>query len=173
MPIYALGDLVPSVHADAFVHPDAVLIGAVTLGAFSTVWPGAVLRADDGNIFVGARTSVQDGSVIHTTAAHPTTIGSGCVIGHMVHLEGCVIEDDALVGNGAVVLHRARVCSGSIVGSNAVVTAGTVVPPRAMALGVPAKIREDAVPDPSRIHEAAASYVSRAARYRTGLRAIG
>jgi carbonic anhydrase/acetyltransferase-like protein (isoleucine patch superfamily) len=65
------------------------------------------------------------------------------------------------------------VCSGSIVGSNAVVTAGTVVPPRAMALGVPAKIREDAVPDPSRIHEAAASYVSRAARYRTGLRAIG
>jgi carbonic anhydrase/acetyltransferase-like protein (isoleucine patch superfamily) len=173
MPIYALDDLVPQVHPDAFIHPDAVLIGAVTIGALSTVWPGAVLRADDGAIFVGERTSVQDGSVIHTTAAHPTTIGSGCVIGHMVHLEGCIIEDGALVGNGSVVLHRARVCTGSIVGSNAVVTAGTVVPPRAMALGVPAKIREEAVPDPSRILEAAASYVARAERSRTGLRVIG
>jgi carbonic anhydrase/acetyltransferase-like protein (isoleucine patch superfamily) len=172
MPIYALDDLVPDVHPDAFVHPEAVLIGAVTIGALSTVWPGAVLRADDGRIIVGERSSVQDGSVIHTTAAHPTTIGSGCVIGHMVHLEGCIIEDDALVGNGSVVLHRARVCSGSIVGSNAVVTAGTVVPPRAMALGVPAKIREEAVPDPARIHEAAASYVARAERYRKGLRAL-
>jgi carbonic anhydrase/acetyltransferase-like protein (isoleucine patch superfamily) len=171
MPVYALGDKVPDIDPLAFIHPDAVIIGSVTIGPESTVWPGAVLRGDDGRIIVGARTSVQDGSVIHTTSEHPTTIGDDCVIGHMVHLEGCIIEDGALVGNGAVVLHRAVVETGALVGSNAVVTGGTVVPTGAMALGIPAKIKPDSV-HPDMIGLAAASYQARGHVYRKDLRRI-
>lgn len=171
MALYALGDLVPDIHPDAYVHPDATVIGAVTIGARSSVWPQAVLRGDDGRITVGEETSVQDGSIIHTTAIFPTTIGDRCVIGHMVHLEGCTIEDDALVGNGSVVLHEARIGAGAIVGSNAVVTNRMQVPPGAMALGVPAKVREGAASIEG-IRMAAQSYVARITRYRDGLRRL-
>ena len=96
--VYALGDKEPQVHADAFVHPDATVIGDVTIGAESTIWPQAVLRGDYGFIRVGARTSIQDGTVIHCTAEHPTIIGDDCVVGHLAHLECCTVEDGALVG---------------------------------------------------------------------------
>ena len=92
MPIYALGDQVPDIDSTAFIHPDAVVIGAVTIGAESSVWPGAVLRGDDGEIFVGSRSNVQDNCVLHTTAETPTRVGNRCVIGHLVHLEACTIE---------------------------------------------------------------------------------
>src|SRR3954453_3624222 len=141
MPIYALGDLEPDIHPDAYVHPDAVLIGQLTLGAGSSVWAGAVIRADDAPIHIGARTSIQDGTIVHTTLPHPTRIGDDCVIGHMAHLEGCLVEDGSLVGSGSIVLHDAVVGTGSIVGANAVVTNGMKIPPHSMALGVPAKVR--------------------------------
>jgi carbonic anhydrase/acetyltransferase-like protein (isoleucine patch superfamily) len=171
MPLYALGDLEPRIHPTAFVHPEAVLIGDVEVGAGSSVWPGAVLRGDDGSIRVGERTSVQDGCVLHTTVEHPTTVGSDCVIGHIVHLEGCTIEDNALVGNGSVVLHRAVVRSWSLVGSGAVVPNDFEVPSGAMALGVPAKLRLDTV-KPEMITDGVASYVARAERYRRELRRL-
>lgn len=102
MPIYALGDLEPEIHPDACVHPDAVVIGRVTIGARSSVWPQAVVRGDvDTGIHIGARTSIQDGSVIHTTLAQATTVGDDCTIGHLVHLEGCTIGDGCLIGSGA------------------------------------------------------------------------
>src|SRR5262245_55270767 len=89
MPIYALGDLEPDIHPDAFIHPDAVIIGRVTIGERSSVWPAAVLRGDiEGGIRIGARTSIQDGAVIHTTYEQATTVGDDCTIGHLVHLEG-------------------------------------------------------------------------------------
>jgi len=172
MPIYALGDVEPRIHPDAFIHPEAVIIGDVTIGAFSSVWPSAVVRADDGPILIGDRTSIQDGSVIHTTAVISTKIGSDCVIGHMVHLEGCKIDDGALVGNGSIVLHAARIETGAIVGSNAVVTNGMRVPSGAMALGVPAKIREGVV-NPEQILLPARSYVERVKRYKAELRRLG
>lgn len=172
MAIYAVGDAVPQIHPDAYVHPDAVVIGHVVLGAESSVWPAAVLRGDDGWIRVGARTSIQDGSVLHCTTELDTVVGDEAVIGHMVHLEGCVVEDRALVGNGAVVLHRAVIRTGALVGSNAVVPAGMEVPTGAMALGVPARIRPDAV-DPQMIERPMQSYVARAATYRTGSRRLG
>lgn len=172
MPLYALGDVQPRVHPTAFVHPEAVLIGDVEIGARSSVWPGAVLRGDDGYIRVGEESSVQDGSVVHTTPEWPTIVGSGCVIGHIVHLEACTIEDNALVGNGSVVLHRAVVRSWSLVGSNAVVPNDMEVPSGAMALGVPAKLRLDTV-KPEMITEGAQSYVARAERYLRELRRIG
>ena len=171
MPVYALGNRVPEIDPSAFVHPDAVVIGKVHIAQQASIWPGAVLRGDYGEIFVGARTSVQDGSVIHAAPDLPTLIGAGCVIGHIAHLEGCTIEDDALIGSGSVVLHRAVVRSGALVGAGAVVSGGTEVPCRAMALGVPATIKLDAVP--AGAHEsAAAMYVANAERFRQQLRRI-
>jgi len=171
MPIYALGDIEPRIHPGAYVHPDAVVIGDVEIGEEASVWPGAVLRGDDGSIRIAARTSVQDGCVLHTTHVFPTVVGDDCVLGHLVHLEGCTIEDGALVGNGSIVLHQAVVGAGALVGSGAVVPNRTVVPPRAMALGIPVKIREVAV-DPSMIAMAKASYVRRISRYRAELRRV-
>lgn len=171
MAIYALGDQVPDIHPDAYVHPDAVVIGSVTIGAESTVWPSAVVRGDDGPITIGARTSIQDGSIIHTTPWVHTVIGSDVVIGHLVHLEGCTIEDAALVGNGSIVLHEARVCTGAVVGSGAVVPGRMVVPSGAMALGIPAKIKEGAA-DAQMIELAKQSYVERAKRYPRDLRRL-
>ena len=172
MPIYALGDLVPHIHPTAYVHPDAVVIGDVTLGEEASVWPGAVLRGDEpGGIRIGARTSIQDGSVLHCTHELTTVVGDECVVGHIVHLEGCVVEDRALVGNGAVVLHRAVIRTGSLVGSNAVVPADMEVPTGAMALGIPAKLREGVV-SADAIRWPMQSYVDRARRYRDELRMV-
>lgn len=172
MPIYALGDLVPDIHPDAYVHPDAIVIGLTTIGAESTIWPGAVLRGDNGGIVIGARTSIQDGTVIHCIPTRPTVVGDDCVIGHIVHLEGCTVEDGVLVGNGAVVLHDAIVRSGAIVGSNAVVPNRMEVPGDQMALGVPASLR--AATDTARftMRIAAADYVARGKRYAAELRRI-
>lgn len=172
MPIYALGDAEPTIHPSAFIHPEAVIIGNVHIGEESSVWPCAVLRGDEGEIRIGDRTSIQDGSVLHTTALWPTTVGDDCVVGHIVHLEGCVIESGCLVGNGSIVLHRALVKTGALVGANAVVTNDTVVPSGAMALGVPAKIKLDAVV-PEMISYGVAAYVARAKGYRSDLRRIG
>jgi carbonic anhydrase/acetyltransferase-like protein (isoleucine patch superfamily) len=128
-----------------------------------------VLRGDDGTIVVGPRTSVQDGTVVHCTDTLDTVIGADCVIGHIVHLEGCTIHDGALVGNGSVVLHRAVVETGALVGSNAVVPNGMVVPSGTMALGVPAKIREI---DPGSFDALVQTYLHRSVRYRGELRRL-
>jgi carbonic anhydrase/acetyltransferase-like protein (isoleucine patch superfamily) len=168
MAIYALGHQVPSIHPDAYVAPGAVVIGSVTIGAESSIWPGAVLRGDDGRIEIGERTSIQDGAVVHTTPFHATEVGDECVIGHLAHLEGCIVHDRSLVGSGAVVLHRAVVESGALVGAGAVVSGGTLVPSGAMALGIPAKIRPDSVTE-DMIRHGMESYVHRAKRYRQDL----
>jgi carbonic anhydrase/acetyltransferase-like protein (isoleucine patch superfamily) len=171
VPVYALGDRVPRIDPSAYVHPDAVVIGDVVIGAEASVWPGAVLRGDYGHISIGARTSVQDGTVVHATAELATIVGANCVVGHVAHLEGCTIEDDALVGSGSVVLHRAMVRSHALVGANAVVPNGMEVPSFSMALGVPATIKEGAVREGS-FALAASLYVANAKRYRTELRRI-
>jgi carbonic anhydrase/acetyltransferase-like protein (isoleucine patch superfamily) len=164
---------VPQIDPTAFVHPDATVIGNVTIGPESTVWPQAVLRGDYGSITVGARTSIQDGSVIHTTERYPTVIGDDCVIGHLVHMECCTIEDRALIGSGSVVLHRVVVRSEAVVGANAVVPNDMEVPSRAMALGVPAKLRLDVVGDPDgAIGRGARNYVRNGAVYREQLRRL-
>jgi carbonic anhydrase/acetyltransferase-like protein (isoleucine patch superfamily) len=171
MPIYALGNLVPTIDAEAFVHPDAVVIGDVVIGPHSTVWPAAVLRGDYGQISVGARTSIQDGSVIHAGPGFPTRIGDGCVVGHLVHLEGCILEDECLVGSGAVVLHHVVVGSGATVGAGAVVLDRVNVPPGALAVGIPAVIKLDRS-NLDGIRLSAGVYVENSVRYRSELRRI-
>ena len=171
MAIYALGDVQPTIHPSAFVHPDAVIIGDVTIGPESTVWPTAVLRGDHGAIRVGAQTSIQDGTVVHVTAHAATTIGDRCVVGHRVHLEGCTIEDDCLIGSGSIVLHRVVVGRGSLVGAQALVTNDTVIPPRSRALGVPARVTEGVVTE-GEFDDAVAIYVHNAHRYAADLRRL-
>ncbi len=165
MPIYRLGDLVPAIDPEAYVHPDAVVIGNVSIGPDSSIWPTTVLRGDFGTIAIGARTSVQDGTVIHAGPGFPTVVGNGCVIGHLAHLEGCTLEDDSLVGSGSVVLHHAVIGAGATVGANAVVPNQMEVPPGALALGVPATIR----PGKSSlemIQMSAAEYVANGRRFK-------
>ena len=173
MVMYALEDgWEPQIHHDAFVHPEAVLIGRIVLGAYSSVWPGAVIRADDNTITIGDRSSIQDGAVLHCTGEFPTTVGNDCTVGHNAHLEGCTLEDASLAGSGSVILHGAVVSSGALVGANALVAGGKTIPPNAMALGVPAKIREDAHSVELNLLSSA-NYVERSARYLNNMRRVG
>jgi carbonic anhydrase/acetyltransferase-like protein (isoleucine patch superfamily) len=173
MPLYALGDQAPRIHPDAYVHPDAVVIGAVVIGAEASVWPAAVLRGDFGRIEIGERTSVQDGTVVHTTERWPTLIGDDCVVGHNAHLEGCTVEDRCLIGSGSVVLNRAVVRAGSVIGAQALVPEGLEVPAGHLALGVPARPR----PLPGSVQaewidQAVNHYRGNAKRYRAELRRL-
>lgn len=171
MAIYALGDKVPDIDPQAFVHPDAVIIGDVRIGPESSIWPTAVLRGDHGRIVIGSQTSVQDGTVIHCTAELDTIVGDRCVIGHNAHLEGCTVHHDSLVGSGSVVLHRVEIGPLALVGAGAVVSPGMIVPSRARALGVPARVTEDAV-QPGDFEASVRVYVRNAHWYNADLRRI-
>lgn len=171
MPVYALDSLVPQIHPDAYVHPDAVVIGDVRIGAQSSIWPGAVLRADFGRIVIGERTSIQDGTVLHATEEWATVIGDDCVVGHLAHLECCTVEDGVLVGTNSVVLHRAIIRTNSLVGASALIPNDMEVPSGAMALGIPARLRHDVV-TPDMIRPNAANYVQNGQRYRAELRRL-
>lgn len=171
MAIYALGDQVPDIDPTAYIHPDAVIIGSVRIGPESSVWPGAVLRGDDGDIIIGARTSIQDNCVLHTTPRDPTVVGDECVIGHIVHLEASIVEDRSMVGNGAMVLHRSVVGSGAIVAANSVVLYDVQIPPGALAVGSPAVIKPGKA-RPEMIAQGVETYVQRAKRFRDQLRRV-
>jgi carbonic anhydrase/acetyltransferase-like protein (isoleucine patch superfamily) len=171
VPIYALGEYEPDIDQAAFVHPDAVVIGRVRIGPEASVWPCAVLRGDHGRIEVGARTSVQDGTVVHCTHERPTLIGAECVVGHNAHLEGCVVADRCLIGSGSIVLNRAKVGAGAIVAAAALLPEGFEVPPGALVVGVPAKIRRTGVAA-DWVEESVKTYAESARRYRAGLRRL-
>jgi len=170
--IYALDDDEPQIHETAYVAPDAVVIGRVTIGPEASVWPGAVLRGDHGYITVGARTSVQDGTIVHCTANHPTIIGDDCVVGHNAHLEGCVVADGCLIGSGSVTLNRVVIGKGSIVAAGAVVSEGFEVPPGSLVAGVPATVKRSGV-DTTWTESAVQTYIATAKHHRAGLRRIG
>ncbi|MGA3038233.1 MAG: gamma carbonic anhydrase family protein [Vulcanimicrobiaceae bacterium] len=126
----------------AFIAPTAVLIGDVEIGEESSVWFGAVLRGDNGPIRVGARSSIQDNSVLHVSHDCETVVGNDVTIGHSVTLEDCRIEDWALVGSNAVVLNGAVVGRKSLIGAGSVVGANSQIPPLTVAAGAPAKVKK-------------------------------
>jgi carbonic anhydrase/acetyltransferase-like protein (isoleucine patch superfamily) len=169
--IYALDDDEPQIDETAYIAPDAVVIGRVTIGPEASVWPGAVLRGDHGYITVGARTSVQDGTIVHCTARHPTIIGDDCVVGHNAHLEGCVVESGCLIGSGSVTLNRVVVGRGSIVAAGAVLAEGFVVPPGSLVAGVPATVKRSNA-DTRWTQGAVQNYIETARHHRTGLRRL-
>jgi carbonic anhydrase/acetyltransferase-like protein (isoleucine patch superfamily) len=132
----------PRVAEDAYIAPTAVLIGDVVVEAAASVWFGAVLRGDNSQIRVGRGSCVQDNCVIHCAEDLPTVIGADVTVGHMAMLEGCVIEDCALIGMGAIVLQRARVGARALVAAGAVVGEGVEIPAGMLAAGVPAAVKK-------------------------------
>jgi len=133
----------PAVHPSAWVASEATLIGAVKLGEEASVFYGAVLRGDSDSISIGARTNVQDGCVMHVDAGQPLTVGENVSVGHRAILHGCTVEDDCLIGMGAVVLNGAKIGRGTLVAAGAVVPEGAEIPPGSLVAGVPAKVRRE------------------------------
>jgi carbonic anhydrase/acetyltransferase-like protein (isoleucine patch superfamily) len=172
MAIYALGDLEPRIHPDAYVHPDATVIGDVRIGAFASVWPQTVLRGDHGHIEIGERSNVQDGCVLHCTEQHPTILGASSAIGHAVHVEGATIGTGCLIASGSVVLNGSVVEDGGMVGAGAVLSYGFHVPSGHVALGVPAKTRPNNSFGPDMIKQVVDGYVERAKYFSTALRRL-
>lgn len=172
MAIYALGDLVPTIADDAYVHPDAVVIGNVTLGAGVSVWPQAVLRGDYGRIEIGAHTNIQDGSVLHCTSIDGTVLGADCVVGHNAHIEGAEIGDGTLIASGSIVLNGSKIGAGSIIAAGALVSARAVIPARSMALGIPARVREGYQVPADHLALNTQLYMANAAHYRVALRRL-
>jgi carbonic anhydrase/acetyltransferase-like protein (isoleucine patch superfamily) len=166
-PLESYKDHVPSIGAGAYVHPKAVVIGDVVIGAQSSIWPCAVLRGDDAPIRIGAQTSIQDGSVLHTTKdLSQLTVGDRVTVGHGVILHGCTVEDDCLIGMGATILDNAVIGAGSIVGACALVTMNTKIPPGSLVLGMPAKvIRPCGEKEQLMIVEGTKEYIERAQEY--------
>jgi len=137
----------PAIDAEAFVAPTAVVVGAVTMGPRSSIWYGAVARADAEAIEIGADSNIQDGCTLHSDPGFPLVVGERVSVGHRVVLHGARIDDDVLVGMGSVVMNGAHIGSGSIVAAGAVVTQGKVFPPRSLIAGVPAKVMREASED--------------------------
>jgi carbonic anhydrase/acetyltransferase-like protein (isoleucine patch superfamily) len=160
---------VPIVHADAFVHPAAHVIGDVTLGARVSIWPTAVLRGDTAAIVVGEDSNVQDGTIVHVDHGVPCTIGARVAIGHRAVVHGATIEDDVLIGMGAIVLNRVVVGSGSIVGAGALCTEGMEVPRNSLVLGVPGRVvRRTTEDERLRIRRTVESYLVLQREHRMG-----
>ena len=127
-------------HPTAFVAPGATVVGEVTLGEHASVWFGTVVRGDGAPITVGAHSNLQDLTLVHVDEDAPTVVGERVTVGHRAIIHGCTIEDDCLIGMGAIVLSKARVGAGSLVGAGALVTEGQVIPPGSLALGSPARV---------------------------------
>ena len=154
-----------------FIAPGAVILGDVRIGAHSSVWYNAILRGDTDTISIGPRTNVQDGAVIHVDAGAPCLIGAGVTIGHRAVVHGALIEDDVLIGIGAIVLNGARIGHDSLVGAGSLVTRHSVIPPRSMVLGVPGRVvRSLTDEEVQSIHAAALHYVEHGAKYKQAAR---
>jgi len=167
MPIYRLGGDAPRIPDSAYVAPEAVLIGRVTLGEHACVLPCAVIRADNDAIVIGDNSNVQDGAVLHVDPGFPMTVGSSVTIGHQAMLHGCTIGDGTLVGIGAVILNHARIGRNCLVGARALVTEGKEFPDGSLIVGAPARVvRELSEDQVARLKLAADHYVHNAQRHR-------
>ena len=173
MTVYALGDIAPDIADDAWIAPDAQVMGNVTLGQGASLWFGAVLRGDGEPIRIGARTNIQDLSVLHTDPGFGVTIGEGCTIGHRAILHGCTLEDNVLIGMGATILNGAHIGAGSLIGAGALVTEGKEIPPGSLVMGAPGRVVRELDPAAQdRLRASADHYAANAARFRTELKRL-
>ena len=158
----------PQIPVSAYIDPDAVIIGDVTIGELSSVWPGVVIRGDVNWIRIGARTNIQDGSVLHVMKdTHPLVLGDAVTIGHGVILHGCTIESNVLIGMGSILLNGAKIGTGSIVAAGTLVPEGTIVPPGSLFMGHPGKLRRALTPeDQASIEAYAARYIEYSETYK-------
>ena len=156
----------PSIAVSAYVDPSAVVIGDVRIGERSGIWPNATLRGDVDHIEIGAESSIQDGTVMHCDPGFPLFVGDRVTVGHLAMLHGCTVEDDALIGIGAIVLSGARIGKGAVVAAGSLVAEGAEVPAGMLALGVPAKVkRAVTAEEQARFALGAKHYVEKAAIY--------
>jgi carbonic anhydrase/acetyltransferase-like protein (isoleucine patch superfamily) len=166
MAIHAFEGKGPDIAADAFVAPTATLIGDVVLGPETSVWFGAVLRGDFDRILVGEGSCIQDNAVVHTAEGLPTIVGANVTIGHAAMLEGCVLEDGALIAMGAIVLQGARVGAGALLAAGSVVREGQEIPAGVLAAGAPAVVKKEVDGSSQRwLETAAAEYRQLRRRY--------
>ncbi|MFZ4407143.1 MAG: gamma carbonic anhydrase family protein [Paracraurococcus sp.] len=176
MPVHALNDLVPQLPEAGrwWVAPDAHVIGRVTLGEDVGVWFGAVVRADNDPMAIGARTNIQEGAMLHSDSGSPLTVGADVTVGHHAILHGCTVGDCSLIGMGATVLNRARIGRFCIVGANALVTEGKEFPDYSLIVGSPARVMR-ALPESvaDELRRSAAHYVANWQRFAAGLRVVG
>ena len=170
MTLYALADARPDVSPDAWVAPDANVIGKVTIGPEASVWFGSTLRGDNEMITVGRGSNVQENCVFHTDMGYPLTVGEDCTIGHKVMLHGCTIGDNSLIGMGATVLNGAKIGKNCLIGAGALITENKVIPDGSLVMGVPGKVVREL--DAQAIQQLTASakhYAENAARFRRDL----
>jgi carbonic anhydrase/acetyltransferase-like protein (isoleucine patch superfamily) len=170
--IYQLEDRRVVLHPEAWVAPNATLIGSVVVERRASVWFNVVARGDNDPIVIGEDSNVQDGAVLHTDAGVPLSLGRGVTVGHQAMLHGCTVGDYALIGIHAVVLNGARIGRHCIIGANALVPEGKEIPEGSLVMGTPAKVIRQLSPDERvKLEASAAHYVQNAARYRASLRA--
>jgi len=173
MPIYALDEHTPQLPERYWVAPDAHVIGRVRLGLDANIWFGAVLRADNDTIEIGAGTNIQDGVMVHADPGFPVFVGAGCSVGHHAILHGCTVAAGALIGMGATVLNGARIGANCLVGANALVTEGKEFADNSLIVGAPAKAVRTLDPAViARFQKDAVRYVERSRRYAAGLKRI-
>lgn len=141
--ILPYADTAPVLAPTAWLAPTATVIGAATLDEDSSVYYGAVVRADMAPVRLGAGSNLQDNVVVHTDTGKPTVIGKGVSVGHLAVVHGCTIDDNVLIGMGSTVLNGAHIGTGSLIAAGSVVLEGTVIPPRSLVAGVPAKVRRE------------------------------
>ncbi len=152
-----------------FIAQGAIVLGDVVLGKDVSIWYNAVIRGDTDRITIGPETNIQDLTMVHADPGVPCVIGSRVTVGHRAILHGCTIDDDCLIGMGAIVLNHAHVGSGSVIGAGAVVVEGTIVPPASLVVGVPARvIRHVDAAMLERLAHGWRHYVDQARRHRAG-----
>ena len=158
-----------NIHSTAWIAPGAVVLGDVTLGERASVWYGSVLRGDNDRIVIGAETNLQDGTIVHVDEGVPCIVGRRVGVGHRALLHGCTVEDECLIGMGAVILNRAVIGTGSVVAAGAVVPEGMQVPPGSLVMGVPGRIVRQVTPElAERITTTWQHYVDQARDHRAG-----
>jgi carbonic anhydrase/acetyltransferase-like protein (isoleucine patch superfamily) len=170
MAIYSLGDRRPVLGPDAWIAPNATVIGDVRLGDKASIWWNAVVRGDTATINIGANSNIQDGSVLHVDDGVPLTVGANVTVGHMVMLHGCTIGEESLIGIKSVILNKAVIGRHCIIGANSLIPEGKEIPERSLVMGSPGKIvRQLSDEEVARLLLAAQGYVENARRYRAGL----
>ena len=174
MALYQLGDDAPQIAESAYVSDEAAVIGQVTLGERTSVWPFATIRGDNEPIRIGRDVNIQDGAVLHVDPGCPLTIGDFASIGHQAMLHGCTIGEGSLIGIQAVIMNKAVIGKDCLVGAGAIVTEGKVFPDRTLILGAPAKVvRELSDRDVAFLRGNADNYVERQIMYKAKLKRIG